>query len=372
MAALTNIRRSSWVYILLSLSVFSVVRVTAGPPPVETIKFQAPDIFPGGFDWDDKHDRFLLGSTTFGSLFSLSLDGTLNEFVKDSDYAGKFAILGISVDGIHNRVVAVIQDLNFSAPVFSGIAAYDLDSNKRLFFTRLDTVVLKEGEKTLANDVAIDAMGNAYVTNSFGNYVWRVTKDGTAAVYAEDTILTTQPVVVNTSTDFYGLNGIVYHKNGFLLVVQTNSGALFKIDLNDAKVHNVIMRESLPSADGLVLRGDGTLVVVTREKVLLLGSASGWQAANVVGAVVLNSSDFVTSAAMRTSTRTYILPSYSSEIWGGMSRTNFEVREIQFSEEWQEDTPIWLIVVIVVAVLVVTAWRFQMAYFYKQYRRKRA
>lgn len=229
-----------------------------------------------------------------------------------------------------------------------------------------------EGEKTLANDVAIDAMGNAYVTNSIGNYVWRVTKDGAAAVYAEDTILTTQPVVVNTSTDFYGLNGIVYHKNGFLLVVQTNSGALFKIDLNDAKVHNVIMRESLPSADGLVLRGDGTLVVVTREKVLLLGSASGWEAANVVGTVVLNSSDFVTCAAMRTSTRTYILPSYSSEIWGGMSRTNFEVREIQFSEEWQEDTPMWLIVVIVVAVLVVTAWRFQMAYFYKQYRRKRA
>lgn len=149
MAALTNIRRSSWVYILLSLSVFSIVRVTAGPPPVETIKFQGPDIFPGGFDWDDKHDRFLLGSTTFGSLFSLSLDGTLNEFVKDSDYAGKFAILGISVDGIHNRVVAVIQDLNFSAPAFSGIAAYDLDSNKRLFFTQLDTVVLKEGKCSL-------------------------------------------------------------------------------------------------------------------------------------------------------------------------------------------------------------------------------
>lgn len=138
-------------YSLLLLSCVFVARVMAREP-LETIAFRGSNIFPESFDWDVKHNRFLLGSTSSGSLLSVSLNGTVEEFVKDDVYASKASIFGVRVDRKHNRVVAAVQDFsagnNHSVPNFSGLAAYDLDSKKRIFFTRLDGVGVTEGIST--------------------------------------------------------------------------------------------------------------------------------------------------------------------------------------------------------------------------------
>jgi len=226
------------------------------------------------------------------------------------------------------------------------------------------------GEKLSPNDIAVNSRtGDVYVTNSLGNFLWKVTKDGTPSVFVKNENFS-QPIIVD-SFQHVGLNGIVYQSRKYLLVVQTNSGALFRIGLEDQSVHKVVMREGLPMADGMVLREDGTLVVVSAAKVWLVGSASNWMAGNVVDNVPLNYSDVATAAAMKKGS-TFILHSHLLDMLAQQSREEFEIREIEFPAEVAEDVPVWLIVLIVVAVVVVSLWRFQMGHFYEQYRRKSA
>lgn len=225
------------------------------------------------------------------------------------------------------------------------------------------------GEKFCPNDLAVNfKTGDVYVTNAFGNFLWKVTKDGTPSVFVKNETFS-QPIVVDNLQE-WGLNGIVYEPRKYLLAVQTNSGALFRVGVEDRSVHKVIMKENFPMADGMVLREDGTLVVVSAKKVWLVGSASNWAAANVVDTVPLNVSDGVTAAAMKKGS-TFILHSYLYQMFAKQSREEFEIREIEFPAEVVQSDPVWLIILIVVVVVVVSLWRFQMGHFYEQYRRKR-
>lgn len=209
-----------------------------------------------------------------------------------------------------------------------------------------------------------------------GNFLWKVTKDGTPSVFVKHENFTTQPIspLVGESSEWSwaGFNGVVYepwHK--YILVVQTNSGALFRVGVEDLCVHVVLMKEKLPWADGMALREDGTLVVVSKEKVWLVGSASDWMAANVVDTVPLNASDYTTAVAMK-KRKTFIVHTYLPDLYAKREREEFEVREIEFPAEHFDNDPAWLIVLLVLIVVAVSLWRFQVAYFYKEYRRKRA
>lgn len=223
--------------------------------------------------------------------------------------------------------------------------------------------------------MAVDSRsGDVFVTNCAGNFLWKVTRDGTPSVFVKHENFTSQvtsPLVESSEWSWVGFNGIVYepHKH-ILLVVQTNSGALFRVGVADQSVHVVIMKNRLPWADGMALREDGTLVVVSKDKVWLVGSASGWMAANVVDAVPLNASDWTTAVAMRDQA-TFIVHSHLPDLYAHGNRDEFEVREVEFPAE-ADSHPGWLVAQIVVVVVVVSLWRFQVGHFYQQYRRKRA
>ena len=227
------------------------------------------------------------------------------------------------------------------------------------------------GERLFPNDVAVSfRTGDIYVTNTFGNFLWKVTKDGIPSVFVKHENFTSQPAIVEGFGEDFGLNGIVYEPGRFLLVVQTNSGALFRVGVEDGSVHRVITKDNFRMADGMVLREDGTLVIVSAEKIWLVGSASDWMAANVVDTVPLNASVVTTAAAMKKGS-TFVLHSYIMEMFTGQSRDEFEIQEIDFPAEGAQNDPVWLIVLIVLVVVVVSLWRFQMGHFYEQYKRKK-
>lgn len=338
-----------------------------GVQSLRSFQFQAPDLFPESFAWDRVHDRFLVGSVFHGTISELAFNGSFTEFVRDEEYAGKAGISGVKVDSRRNRVIVAVMET--AALTYGGVAAYDLDTKERVYFTRLDGVGVGEGEKFCPNDIAVDfKTGDIYVTNSLGNFLWKVTKDGTPSVFIKNETFT-QPIIVD-SFQHVGLNGIVYEPRKYLLAIQTNSGALFRVGVEDQSVHKVIMKENLPLADGMVLREDGTLVVVSAAQVWLVGSASNWIAANVVDTVPLNYSD-VTTAATTKKGSTFIIHSHLLDMFAQQSRKEFEILEIEFPAELSQGDPVWLIVLIVVVVVVVSLWRFQMGHFYEQYRRKR-
>lgn len=135
--------------------------------------------------------------------------------------------------------------------------------------------------KAMSDDVAVDSEGNAYVTDCAGSFIWKVGVDGK--------FLSTIKSPLFTPKEWYkaivGLNGIVYHPDGYLIVIHTFSGNLFKIDISkgDEVKQIKIVEGSLKFGDGLELLSPTQLVVAGNPSGRLVESTDGWETASVVG-----------------------------------------------------------------------------------------
>ncbi|EEC67047.1 hypothetical protein OsI_33790 [Oryza sativa Indica Group] len=162
----------------------------------------------------------------------------------DPDVAVRVA-LGLTVDAPRGRLLIVYA---YRIPRFgySAVAAYELTSWCRLFLTRLDG----PGDSTLADDVVVDDEGNAYVTDAKGNKIWKVSPEGEPLSVIKNATFSQRPGWIN---NLVGLNGIVYHPSGYLLVIHTSGGDLFKVDPKTRSVRVVEVKGSLKAGDGLAL-----------------------------------------------------------------------------------------------------------------------
>ncbi len=131
------------------------------------------------------------------------------------------------------------------------------------------------GEKCMVNDVVADSAGNVYLTNSYGDFIWKVTMEGIASVFAKNSILLSQLVVVNSSVAWWGIEWFSIPYRGNL----SSGGAMFKVDLESAKVEVVNLKNPLTSVDGIALQfNGGGLVAVSPQKAwLLLESKDNWE-----------------------------------------------------------------------------------------------
>jgi len=229
--------------------------------------------------WDEGNKRFLV-SNMEGGVGEIRLQdggsdgGGLREetVVKDLEYLGN-GTLGLQIDPIRNRLLVVITDT--FGHTYSALAAYDLKTWKRLYFTKL----CGPESITQANDVDLDPEGNAYVTDTIQNIIWKVSSDGSTVSVLSSPIFTSQ----SSKLPFKGIgtNGIVYHPDGFLLVVHTWSGAIFKSSLDGVDVSVVNMSSPVVTGDGLVLLSPEKMVVVGTPSARLLESRDGWKSAQL-------------------------------------------------------------------------------------------
>ncbi|CAL4914063.1 unnamed protein product [Urochloa decumbens] len=227
--------------------------------------------------WDAEGGRFL-ASTFFGAGVAEVRGGEAEEraVLADPDAAGRVA-LGLAVDAPRRRLLLVYAD---RPPRFgyAAVGAYELGSWRRLFLTRLDV----PGESTFPDDVASDDDGNAYVTDAMGSKIWKVGPDGALLGVIKNATFTQRP---GARHNLIGLNGIVYHPNGYLLAVHTTGGDLFKVDPNTETVHVVKVRGSLKRGDGLELLS-ATRLVVAGMPSRLVESSDDWETASVTGQYV--------------------------------------------------------------------------------------
>ncbi|KAI5381936.1 hypothetical protein KIW84_UN0321 [Lathyrus oleraceus] len=222
---------------------------------------------------DPLKQHFLVGSLCHRTISSTSDAGIIETLISDTSLPENVIVVGITVDSRNNRVLAVIHAVK-PLPPFNALAAYDLKSGNRLFLSPLPT-----DEEALANDVAVDYNGNAYVTNSIGNYIWKVNVKGEASIFSKSPRFTEHPVDRDTPYSYIGLNGIAYVSSGdYLLVVQSNTGKVFKVDADDGTARHVLLNEDLTRPDGVVFRSDGVVLVVSPQanKLWLLKSNNGW------------------------------------------------------------------------------------------------
>lgn len=256
----------------------------AGPDVINT---RAADVYPEGVAWDPTRRAFLVGSALKGTLSVIRLDGTVKEIAPS---IGMVSTLGIRVDTARNRILVAYSDFWIrqrlevgDQPPTSGVAVFALDTGK--LQRRID--VAQGASQTFANDLTFDPRGNIYVTDSVSDTLKRIDLAGHVT-----------PVVTDPrfAAEIVGLNGIVWHPNGYLLAVRYDDGRMFRIKPNapaGRKVAEVDLPEPLVGTDGLGLRADGSLVVVANsigeavgapggvDGVKVVGSRDGWRSATV-------------------------------------------------------------------------------------------
>ncbi|KAA8532578.1 hypothetical protein F0562_032606 [Nyssa sinensis] len=239
-----------------------------------SIEFRAPNLFPESFAWDPSSKHFIVGSLRHRTILSISDTAVVDTLISDPSLPPNSTILGVSIDSLHNRLLAAIHSTP-PLPIFNALAAYDLNSRRRLFLAPLhDPTSTSTYDRPVANDIAVDFSSNAYITNSASNFIWKVNLEGEPSVFSKSPVFTSHPVDHTAPYSFCSVNGIVYINNGYLLVVQTNTGKMFKVNTDDGTAKTVLLNKDLPLADGVAVRSDGVMVVVSQHKLYFVKSDS--------------------------------------------------------------------------------------------------
>lgn len=348
----------------LVLLLLSCCSMAATASVIRSIPLSYPALYPESFAWDDRLGLFISGSIIHGSLFTFSDNGNVQEFIRDDAYAGKAATVGVILDNPRRRVLVVVRNVLNHSSSFDALAAYNIDTKERVFLARLE----KEGVTAGPNDVTVDPSGNAYVTDSTHNILWKVTPEGEVSVFTDSPVLKSQPVVaVESPAARFGLNGAVVTEQGkALLAVQTNTGKLFKVSLvGDAREVEVVeMDKLLVAADGLAIRQDGTVVVVSTESLWALTSKDGWKSAHVIHEIPFDRSLNTTTVALRGSgDRIFVIQTHFHDLSrfakermtilpGGGFREEFSVQEIQLVVTDSDESFRWMLLIPVMAMVL--------------------
>ena len=282
----------------------------------EVIEIEAPGIIPEGIEWDEEGERFLVGSVTQGTIFQFDDMGAISPFIEDEDLVSS---IGIHIDKENGRLLVANTDINIAinpeeANTFAGLAAYDLETGERLFLA--DMTNLYESPAHFANDVVNDADGNAYVTNSMAPVIYQVTPDGEASVFVENEAF---------AVEGFGLNGIEFHPDGYLLAAVGTSSSIYKIPLDDPDNVTLVETEIAYGIDGMAFDPNYDLVAVARvedgQVLVMLSSDDDWATAYEQSHVETDGN--ATTVAMRGRT-TY----YTKAYFGNPAQEVYDITQV--------------------------------------------
>jgi DNA-binding beta-propeller fold protein YncE len=270
-------------YIAISALAVTTIAATR-PEPSPRIEFDALESYPEGIAFDKAANQYYVSSARLGHIGKVSPQGTYSVLHADSTLKSTYG-LKIHPDG--KRLFACVSDANYSKYTnpatrmkMARLISVDLKTGKRK--SDIDLALLIPG-KHFANDLSFDPQGNAYITDSFAGAVYKVDPTGKASIFAKDEMFKTEGV---------GLNGIVYHPSGYLIVDNSSKGQLFKIELKDPKkVTRVAIDQYFVGADGLLLNDNNTLTLVVNggtDKIFQLSSSDNWQSAKVTASTLVS------------------------------------------------------------------------------------
>ena len=282
-------------------------------------------LIPEGFDFDPRRGAFIVSSGTTGTLSVVDADGGVEVLVPGSQFGGAGSF-GVEVDEPRDRILVVAS--NFTVPTVGRLLAFSASSGALLFNT--DLAALTPG-LSFCNDVAVDANGIAYVTNSDQGVVYRVGLDGAASIYFQDPSFA--PADPATES---GFNGIVYHPNGFFLVAHASTNRIVKITFDQAPVAAVVdLPEGvLAGPDGIELV-DGALVAANNAGphfVSRLRSQDDWRTATVDGDPFSTGNVFPTAVA-EVQGEVYVSAAYFSFIALGSPPANYRLVRATFDRD---------------------------------------
>jgi sugar lactone lactonase YvrE len=251
----------------------------------DAIVIENEGLYPEGISFDEQQNLFYVSSVGRGEIWRVDRQGNAELFARHPDIA---STIGLQVDNDTHRLLVCVSDPGLSEQsqsenvgIIAGLAVFDLPSGKRLAYHDLASVAGAGGH--FANDVTVDEQGNIYVTDSFSPVIYRIADNGSIDVIAQYPQLQVSP-------GQFGLNGIVYHSDGFLIVAHHASGKLYRIDIDNPELAIEISRSGMSEEwqitglDGLLLIDSTTLAAVNNDSserhhgnvVYQLVSDDGW------------------------------------------------------------------------------------------------
>lgn len=274
---------------------------TEGP---ELVSFTQANFYPEGVEYDTGNRRFLVSSLTTGNIGQVREDGTFTPFSTD---ASLISTAGLQIDVFNNRLLVAVSDPGYNTTrskpetkgKLAGLAGLSVTGQ---LLSYVDLGILKPDLSHFANDIAVDQLGNAYVTDSFAPIIYRVDRQGRATIFLQDARL-------SAPAGKFGLNGIDFHPDGYLLVAKTDDGSLFKVPIsNPASFTKVATSQDLVGIDGIQLQDVNTLYAVTnaQSKVYRLTTTNAWDDATAAGTFA-TLPQYPTTLARRSNTETYVL-----------------------------------------------------------------
>ncbi|MBX3064185.1 MAG: hypothetical protein KF726_14505 [Anaerolineae bacterium] len=341
--------------LLLSSLVIAVPFTEVQAQGQETITLSDASIIPESITINPATGNYLVGSLTTGTIYEVAADGTTTPFIQDSELTtssgitvadGKLFVVSSGLGSMIGRFrggqgggagqggFQGTPPADFTPPTGGGgffgnlnssiyLFVFDLNTKARLFKIDLTNVAPSTGALNIrfANDVAVDAQGNAYVTDSIAGAVYRVDPSGNPAYLSDpkfgidlagmiggrfggggqggqggqtDQGTPAAPGAgagggfgggfggIGGFDNRLGLNGIVFDPSGYLLVDKSGEGKLFKIPLdNPANITEVTLPEPITGADGMRLTDDGKVVVISAQTVYILSSTDSFATASI-------------------------------------------------------------------------------------------
>jgi sugar lactone lactonase YvrE len=200
---------------------------------------------PEGVAFDKRSNAFFVSITADGAIYRGTLDSdTVSPFIPGGP--GRAAI------GLEIRR----GKLYVAGGPTGSITVYDLASGQTL-------ATFQTGTGGFLNDLVVTRRGDVYVTDSLRPTLWHVTPAQVRAGSGTPQALDVSAIPFAAGE--FNLNGIVAKTSRRLIVVNSNSGALFRIDLADdgrsIREIDEIEGALVPGGDGLLL-DRGRLVVV--------------------------------------------------------------------------------------------------------------
>lgn len=239
----------------LGLAACGAAEDAAGPATEEggaedSAAFTLPgeQVFPEGIAVNKANGDLFVGSTDDGAVYrgNAGEPGEFSLFLEPGQ-DGREAVTGMKVDE-QGRLLIAGRD---TGRVF----AYDAESGELI-----EAFEVPSDGDSLLNDLTLTADA-AYLTDSFRPVIYRLARDAETVGAPEPWLdLEGTPLAY---ADGFNLNGISASDDGrYLLTVQSNSGALWRIDTESAEIAEVDLGgETLATGDGALLDGRSLYVV---------------------------------------------------------------------------------------------------------------
>jgi len=214
-----------------------------------TILLLGDSLFPESIAYQPYTQKFYISSFNDGSIQTVNWEGN-PFFIQPAGTDGRTSALGVKIDPSHERLWVIAPD---------AVYIYDLKTNTLLQKNVLTNII--NVQSSLLNDLSLDQDGNAYITDSYNPYIFRI--DG-------KTLQMSNWLDVSQTIPFGQQNGVAFNLNGivitpnekYLLTLKTNDGSLWKIDIAKRTISQVQLSEPVTFGDGITWQSGKELFVM--------------------------------------------------------------------------------------------------------------